>query len=315
MKWEALAPALTMNWQKIGLVFGPSGEREWLLTHASAPVALPVGDCLYRVYFSSRDARNRSHVGYVELDIRQPTAVLSFSNRPVLAPGPLGHFDDHGVYASSILEYDQTLFLYYIGWNPGHRGALFYSSIGLAISEDRGNTFRKISAAPILSRSEYDPCLVTAPFVMVENGVWRMWYVSGFKWEEDETGLHSYYHIKYAESKDGVSWDRAGLVCIDLEQGERNIARPCVVKDGDRYQMWYSYNKGQGYRIGYAESQDGCVWTRLDSEAGIDVSESGWDSEALAYPWVFTHKGKRYMLYNGNGFGREGFGLAVAEAG
>ena len=281
------------------------------MTHASAPVAVPVNDFLYRVYFATRDGRNRSHVGYVELDIRRPAEILDVSDEPVLAPGPLGYFDAHGVYASSILEHDQTLLLYYIGWNPGHRGPLFYSSIGLAISEDRGNTFRKISAAPILSRSEYDPCLVTAPFVMVENGVWRMWYVSGFKWEEDEMGLHSYYHIKYAESKDGVSWDRAGLVCIDLEPGEQNIARPCVVKNGDRYQMWYSYNKGQGYRIGCAESQDGYAWTRLDHEAGIDVSESGWDSQALEYPWVFTHEGKRYMLYNGNGFGREGFGLAI----
>jgi len=281
------------------------------MTHASAPVAVSVNDSLYRIYFTTRDGRNRSHVGYLELDIRRPAEILRVSEEPVLRPGPLGCFDDYGVYASSVLEHDGKLFMYYIGWSPGQRGPLFYSSIGLASSDDRGNTFRKISVAPILARSEYDPCLVTAPFVMVENGVWRMWYVSGFKWEEDEDGLHSYYHVKYAESKDGVQWERNGLVCIDLRHGERNIARPCVVKEDGTYKMWYSYNKGTGYRIGHAESPDGYVWTRLDDKPGIDVSESGWDSKALAYPWVFTHEGVKYMLYNGNGFGRDGFGLAT----
>lgn len=281
------------------------------MTHASAPVAVPIIDSFYRIYFSTRDKKNRSHVGYVELDLHRPTDIISISDEPVLSPGPLGFFDDHGVYASSILAMNGKLLMYYIGWNPGVRGALFYSSIGLAVSEDGGDAFRKTSVAPILARSAYDPCLVTAPSVMVDNGVWRMWYVSGFKWEEDETGLHSFYHVKYAESEDGVSWERRGLVCIELRPGERNIGRPCVIKEGGIYKMWYSYNEGQGYRIGYAESADGYVWARLDEEAGISVSEAGWDSEALAYPWVFTHEGRKYMLYNGNGFGRDGFGLAV----
>ena len=302
-----------MKWKKLGLVFRPAGQREWMSTHASAPVPVRIDEHLYRIYFSTRDGKNRSHVGYVDMDIRQPTEIHSISDEPVLAPGPLGFFDDHGVYASSIVEDGDRLLMYYIGWNPGSRGPLFYSSIGLALSEDDGNTFRKISLAPILARSEYDPCLVTAPFVMIDNGLWRMWYVSGFKWEEELDGLHSYYHIKYAESDDGISWNRRGLVCIDLQDGERNIARPCVVKENGIYKMWYSYNIGAGYRIGQAQSVDGYVWQRMDASVGIDVSESGWDAEAIAYPWVFAHEGQKYMLYNGNGFGRDGFGLAIAE--
>jgi len=33
----------------------------------------------------------------------------------------------------------------------------------------------------------------------------------------------------------------------------------------------------------------------------------------MCYPHVFTCDGAAYMLYNGNRFGREGFGLAVLE--
>ena len=76
--------------------------------------------------------------------------------------------------------------------------------------------------------------------------------------------------------------------------------------------MWYSY-RGASYRIGYAESHDGRQWRRLDTRVGIDVSLAGWDSEMIEYPFVFDHKELRYMLYNGNGYGKTGFGLAVLE--
>jgi predicted GH43/DUF377 family glycosyl hydrolase len=76
--------------------------------------------------------------------------------------------------------------------------------------------------------------------------------------------------------------------------------------------MWYSY-RGSRNRIGYADSEDGISWERKDGEAGIDVSASGWDSEMIEYPFVFDHDGERYMLYNGNGYGKTGIGLAVLE--
>jgi hypothetical protein len=80
--------------------------------------------------------------------------------------------------------------------------------------------------------------------------------------------------------------------------------------------MWYSYRAQKNidtYRIGYAESNDGISWVRKDEEIGIDVSNEGWDSEMICYPYIFDHNGKRYMLYNGNGYGKTGFGLAVLE--
>jgi predicted GH43/DUF377 family glycosyl hydrolase len=302
-----------MNWRKLGLVFTPSGQRPWMQSHAANPVALGLGGDLYRAYFATRDDHNRSHVGYVEFNLTRPQQTLRLSDQPVLSPGPLGYFDDHGVYASSIVAHENKLLLYYMGWNPGLREPMFYTSIGVAVSEDNGETFRKLFKSPILSRSEFDPWMVSAPFVMLDNERWRMWYISGFKWEETEGELRSFYHIKYAESDDGIRWERQGIVSLELQPGERNIARPCAIKGKNGYQAWYSHNAGKGYRIGYAESDDGYAWTRLDSQAGISVSESGWDSEALAYPWVFVHGDRKYMLYNGNNFGREGFGLAVEE--
>ncbi|MNP86515.1 hypothetical protein D3C76_1868020 [compost metagenome] len=54
-------------------------------------------------------------------------------------------------------------------------------------------------------------------------------------------------------------------------------------------------------------------WQRNDALVDIALGESGWDSEMVNYPHVFTLDDATYMLYQGNGMGREGFGLAVLE--
>ncbi len=197
-----------------------------------------------------------------------------------------------------------------MGWSLGVT-VPFYFYIGLAISEDGGKSFHKVFSSPILDRNWVDPYLTGSPCVLVENDTWKMWYVSGNRWEMENNRPKHYYNIKYAESADGVNWDRRGIVCIDFKsEDEHAIARPSVLKENGIYKMWHSY-RGKSYRIGYAESRDGLHWERKDREVGIDVSVSGWDSEMIEYPFVFDHKGERYMLYNGNGYGKTGIGLAV----
>lgn len=301
-----------MPWNKLGLVFTPNGQRPWMRSHATHPIVLPLSKDAARVYFSCRDAENRSHTGFVELALPDFT-VTRVAEYPALAPGPLGHFDDHGVYAGCIVPDGERLLMYYIGWNPGCKGPLFYSDLGLAESRDGGETFTRHSAGPILARGDHDPCSVLLPFVLREGGGWRMWYGSGFRWEQNEDGLHSYYDIKYAHSTDGVAWTREGHVAIPLAAGEFNTAHPFVRREDEGLVMWYSYNRGDGYRIGTANSRDGLAWTRRDDLAGIDVSQSGFDSQIVSHPFVFDHCNTTYMLYNGNGFGKDGIALARWE--
>jgi predicted GH43/DUF377 family glycosyl hydrolase len=300
-----------MKWVKKGLIFKPQGDLDWMVSHAMIPFAESVGGDLYRVYCAARDSQNRSNGAYVVVDIRNPKEILDMSKEPVLVPGDLGTFDDSGALPSWVVEHGNAKYMYYIGYNIGVT-VPFRNFIGLAISQDRGASFHKVSRAPLLERNEVDPYLTVTPCVLIEDGLWRMWYTSATKWVErkDDKPKH-YYHIKYAESADGVHWDRQGVVCIDFQSAdEYAIARPSVVREDDLYKMWYCH-RGESYRIGYAESKDGIEWERKDEEVGIDVSGSGWDSEMIEYPFVFDHKGERYMLYNGNGYGRTGIGLAV----
>ena len=168
-------------------------------------------------------------------------------------------------------------------------------------------------AAPIINRTNEDPFGMASPFVMVDNGIFKMWYASYRKWDLRDGDPWPQYQIRYAESKDGINWDIKNIICLGSDM-EEAVARPYIIKENNKYLMWYCHRLQFGtYRIGYAESFDGIKWTRKDKQVGIDVSDSGWDSEMIEYPCVFKYKNDKYMLYNGNNFGIDGIGLAKLE--
>ena len=281
----------------------------------SLPTPLVKEDCV-RVFFGSRDHLNRSFIGWLEFDPRDRdlTNVVR-SCEPALSLGELGCFDDNGVMPCSLVAVGNSLYLYYVGWNPRSTTRFSFFS-GLAISTDGGSTFSRYSRAPLLERTANEPFVNASPMVLRDDGIYRMYYVSGEGWVNPDLPR---YNIKYAESFDGISWDRNGYVAIDFSYpGEHALARPVVVKESGVYKMWFSakgsdYFKDKNYGFGYAESVDGKNFVRADEYANFSVSERGWDSEMVCYGYPFEFKSKRYMIYNGNEYGRDGFGLAIAD--
>jgi len=301
-----------MAWRRIGHVYAPDGSKPWGRSHAANPTAELLSGDRYRIYFSSRDDENRSSIGAIEIDLADPRRILAQAAEPVLAPGDLAMFDDSGCSIGCIIKVGERRFLYYMGWHLTVR-VPWQNALGLAISDGPGQPFERHSRFPVLPLAESDPYTISYPWILHENGRFRMWYGSNIAWGSRKADMR--HLIKYAESADGIHWERGDQVAIDFAfPGEYAICRPCVVKDGDRYRMWFC-SRGETYRIRVAESPDGLTWTRLSDEAaGIDVSVEGWDSQMIEYPCVFDHAGRRYMLYSGNGFGQTGFGLAAQDA-
>jgi predicted GH43/DUF377 family glycosyl hydrolase len=301
-----------MLWHKLGHVFCANGEFPWMLTHAANPVAeWRYGD-VFRVYFSARDAQRRAHIGSVDIDLKAPRQVLALSSAPVVTPGDVGLFDDSGVSMGCLISHNGRRYLYYLGWNLGVT-VPWRNSIGLAISEGPESPFVKASRAPVMDRSDVDPFSISYPWVLIDDGRWRMWYGSNLSWGAGAKQEDMAHLFKYAESNDGFAWQRSGAIALHFKDGsEYAMSKPTVVRDADLYRMWYSY-RGDAYRIGYAESHDGTSWTRRDELVGIAPSSTGWDAGAICYPCVFDHDGERYMLYNGGRYGDTGFGLAILE--
>ena len=302
-----------MKWKKLGLIIEPKNiNRYWMITHGMDPTVDYLHDDIFRIYFCGRNKNNQSLIGYADININEPSKILNTPNDPVLGLGELGCFDDNGVTASCIINYQDKKYLYYIGWRPRSTTRLSLMT-GLSISTDGGNTFNRVSRAPIIKLTDKEPfSILTAPYVIREKNIWRMWYVSCTGWENPDLPR---YNIKYAESEDGINWKQDGIVCIDfISNDETAIARQSVQFENGIYRMWYCKKMiSIEYRMGYAESKDGIKWVRMDNKVGIDVSESGWDSEMIEYPYVFNHRSKKYMVYNGNGYGVNGIGLAVFE--
>lgn len=309
-----------MKWMKKGLIFKPDNNFEWMVHHACVPIADKVNDEVLRIYFGPRDKYNRTVTTFIEVEADDPSNVLYVHDKPVLSLGKLGCFDDSGAMPSCIVNYKNKKYLYYIGWNIGVTVS-YRNSIGLAVSDDGGLTFNRAYEGPVVDRTHLEPYFTASPYVIIDNGIWRMWYASCTGWIIHNNRTEPLYQIKYAQSQDGVHWIRENVTCVDYKFDKEANARPCVIKEDGIYKMWYCYrgsfdyrtNKDQSYRIGYAESTDGIKWIRKDEEAGIDRSEDGWDSQMIEYPYVYEHKSKKYMLYNGNGFGKSGFGYAILE--
>jgi hypothetical protein len=309
-----------MKWTKRGLVFHVDHRHEWMATHASLPLPDRVSDTVLRIYFATRSGENTSATTFLEVDADDPAKVLYVHDRPVLSRGTLGTFDDGGVVPLCLVGHQARKYLYYGGWNASVT-VPYRNAIGLAVSDDGGVTFRRVCEGAVVDRTAHEPYFTGGCDVMVVDGRWRMWYGSATGWVIVNGRPEPRYQIKYGESDDGVTWIRGNVVCIPYTfEGEANN-RPCVIRDGDRYRMWYSYrgsenyrtDRRHSYRLGYAESADGVAWTRKDDEVGIGPSDDGWDSIMICYGYVYRHERRTYLFYNGNGFGASGFGYAVLD--
>ncbi|ACC40767.1 mmar_2318 family lipooligosaccharide biosynthesis protein [Mycobacterium marinum] len=301
-----------MPWRKLGRIFVPSGELDWARTHASQPVAEWVDGDIFRIYFSTRDDQNRSSIGSVVVDLAAGGKVLEISPEPVLGPGALGMFDDCGVSMGSIVPVGDTRFLYYMGWNLAVT-VPWKNAIGLAISQ-AGGPFKRWSTFPVVPLDEGDPYSISYPWVIRDDDKYRMWYGSNVRWEQKTKNMDGLPHvIKSAESIDAIHWEKQELVAIDTAGcDDIAAARPCVVRDPGLYRMWYCA-RGAQYSIYHAVSEDGVIWTQLGKDNGIDASPGEWDANSVGYPCVFDHKGQRFLIYSGDGYGRTGFGLAVLD--
>lgn len=316
-----------MKWKKIGKIFNPTEHKlsNGCAEFAQSPQAL-VFDDFVRIYFSTRKKESSgkflSHISYADFD-KSFKNIINISDKTVIDLGNPGCFDEHGIFPMNVLRNVDKIYAYSCGWSR-RVSVSVETSIGFAVSEDNGLTFSKLGDGPVLTSSLTEPFLVGDPFVNIYENIFHMWYIYGTGWVNHTQGEapDRIYKIGHAISGDGISWQKEGVQIISDELGEEECqALPTVVYNSGLYHMFFCFrhstdfrkNKNRGYRIGYAYSDDLKTWKRDEGYSGIKFSENGWDSDMLCYPHVFKCDDKIYLLYNGNEFGRYGFGIAVLE--
>lgn len=299
----------------MGRIYAPTGELWWAKTGAQLPtVEVVEGEGLLRIYYAAKDEEGYGRTGFVDVSAANPSEVVHVSPGPVLDVGELGTFDDSGACPSTVVQTAGRKFLYYQGFQRSGR-VPYLTFTGLAIAEAGTEAFRKQSRIPIMDRSDEEPFIRSTCSILIQDGIWKMWYVSTVKWTTDANGLHYVCVIRSATSRDGIQWMTQPHLCLEpAAEDEYAVGRPSVIYEENTYKMWYSIRSfTKFYTIGYAESDDGIHWERKDHLSGIEKSASGWDSEMICYPYVVNVQGKRLLFYNGNQRGVSGFGYAVYE--
>jgi predicted GH43/DUF377 family glycosyl hydrolase len=302
-----------LYWRKKGLVFEPTGQFGWINSHAQVPTALVLQDRL-RIYFASRPENGISLPTFVDLDRQDPRKIIALHPKPILTLGRPGTFDADGVMPAAVIRDGGAILMYYSGWSRLGGRAPYNNATGLAVSRDEGVTFERVFEGPILDRTPMEPWSATSPAVVHTKNEWAMWYSSGTDWIEVEGKLEHVYVLKGARSQDGRLWIRDNAQILPTLQPSESQTRPTVAHIDGCWHMWFR-TTGETYRIGHAWSDDLQSWQRDDGHVGISRSDEGWDSQMICYPEVVTVEGKTLMFYNGNAFGKCGFGYALLEKG
>ncbi|WP_417237394.1 hypothetical protein [Bizionia paragorgiae] len=315
-----------MKWINKRKIFDPS-EHNLLYgkgLFAQSPQALVFKDYV-RIYFSTRkldknNGKYLSYISYVDFN-KSIDQILNIAKEEVIPLGELGAFDEHGIFPINPLKIDNRIKAYTCGWSR-RKSVSVETGIGIVESYDNGKTFKRLGKGPILSASLNEPVLVGDAFVKKYSGIYHMWYIYGKKWMEAtvEEPAARVYKIAHATSIDGMDWrkDEEAQIILDVLGINECQALPTVIKANDLYHMFFCFrqstdfrkNPERSYRLGYAFSKDLKTWMRNDQKAALPTMEKDWDSEMVCYPNIFECDSKIYLLYNGNEFGKYGFGIA-----
>lgn len=302
-----------MKWQKHGLVFDADryANGTWHHNSALTPQPFRLSSDVIRVFAGFRDGQGVSRIGYADINSRMPSQVTHVSKNPVLNIGRDGCFDDNGVIMGDIVETNDGIYLFYVGFQLVKK-AKFLAFSGVAISRDRCESFARLSESPILDRAPNQSTIGAIHTARYENGTWRLWFAQGDGWELVNGIPYPRYHICYTETNDLLNIPRHAKICVPAVGSEYRIGRPKVYRLQDGSYIMYA-TKGTifgDYTPSFFRSGDGISWEREDESLGISPSDDGWDSETLCYPALINGSNETLMFYNGKKMGVNGFGLA-----
>lgn len=305
-----------MKWIKKGNIYSVDNENEWMMSHAQCPTALVLEDRI-RIYFSARQKNQQSLPTFIDVKKDNPKEIIHINKTPILEFGRKGAFDENGIIPNYIYTENNIVYFYYAGWSQC-KNVPYKNFTGLAISKDNGLTFKKVSEGPVFGMNKQNPLSATGPCIIKRANDYFALYSTGIDWVEVNGKLEHTYLFTSATSNDLINWNCSDEILIKPEKEFMAHCKPTFIYKDGVYHLWFSTrgshnfrnSEGEAYRLGYATSTDLINWERNDAKVGISVSDKGWDSEMICYPHIIELEDKYIMFYNGNGFGKNGFGYA-----
>lgn len=257
-----------------------------------------------KVYFSARDARNKSSIysqtfsfqgGKLVKDAGESMLELSYDQ--------CGDFAKDGISMGSYLSQPHAEWIYFLGWHLT-QDVPWRNSIGLMQKAREGNAKWMPVDHPVIPLSDENPHSLSYPWVIKNGEGYEAYYGSNRIWGQDGRMEHV---IKKSRSRDGLQWDHLSGHLFELSAAETAFSRPAITPFEDGYLMVLSVKGGDGrYTMQWKYSENLENWKSVN--AVIEGAREEWESNERAYGSPFFHKGDLYVLYNGDGYGKTGFG-------
>jgi predicted GH43/DUF377 family glycosyl hydrolase len=171
---------------------------------------------------------------------------------------------------------------------------------------------------PILSLAasgKFDDTHIFAPFVVKEDGEYRLWYCgstgNAHDVSKERVPDERIFKLGMATSRDGVRFERRERPVMEIKSPDRSILTPCILREADgtpiredgKLRMWFTSSDFSGRTGGHAlqeaTSKDVETWSE-PSEIQIPkayapaVLKSGdeyqiWYTDVTKFPWVIRH--------------------------
>lgn len=304
---------LMFLWKNHGIIWGPQNFNE-SLNSALQPTPLILSKNQIRVFYGARNSDGVSSIFSVDLIVSKDNIEIErFSKDPLLEPGQHGAFDENGVVPCfSFKDHQSNINLLYAGYSLPSK-VRFVAFSGLAILKENSEKYTRFSNSPFMERTNKDFLFRVIHCMLKEKKLFKIWYGAGSSFFEFNNKTYPKYNIKYLETEDLLSLDEDGTVVLNTINDEYRVGRPWVVKtDNDKYAMFFGYGSiNNTYKIGLAKSIDALIWERVDNDIfNFHSSLLDWDNQMNAYPSFVNINKRKLLFYNGNDYGKMGFGVS-----
>lgn len=275
------------------------------LQYSSNPVALNRSDSQIRIFFNSRDLKNRSSIFSIDmhpktLEPNYETVTLQHSH------GTPDSYFSEGISIGQMFSLHGEKCISIMGWkNPDNehwQGRIGYIRI------DRNANLDPLPLSPWMDLDNKDPISLSYPAIFEQDDTTFIWYGSTCTWD---AGNGEMLHIlkEAILTKDGeiVKSDIAVPYLLGSAQA---FSRPAVIEIGTDRLMAYSYRGSNSkYRIGFMQMGEVGSASHLGGIPAFLPTSNPWESEMVEYPSFFYYSDQLFMLYNGNSFGKTGIGV------
>jgi predicted GH43/DUF377 family glycosyl hydrolase/pimeloyl-ACP methyl ester carboxylesterase len=222
----------------------------------------------------------------INSSVKANTNYYKYSGNPIIIPSD---WDNNSCTNPTVIFQNNTYKMWFTGYN-GTTG-----QIGFAYSNNGINWIKYPS--PVFSRISSENKNIYEPSVIYDDNTYYMWYVGA------NIGTDK-FEIFRATSNDGINWTQNPLNPVFHPAtgfGSSRVSSPFVIKNSDKYQMWFSSNDSVdgNWSIGYAESSDGINWIPYSNNPVL-ISDKSWDGVTVSYPMVIFNGTNYEMWYETN---------------